>query len=89
MLMVDGGLAENSSALLKLVRRELGSKRVDVLFNTHWHHEQTGSNLALGKAGTKIIAQENTRLWLTTEVTRPWETRTFQRYSKAASPPLS
>ena len=34
------------------------------LINTHWHPEQTGSNERLGKAGARIIAHENTKLWL-------------------------
>jgi cyclase len=86
VVMVDGGLSENSRELLKLVHKTLGSHRVDVLFNTHWHHEHTGSNFTLGKAGAKIIAQENTRLWLTTDITRPWENVTFQPYPKIAQP---
>jgi hypothetical protein len=48
------------------------------LFNTHWHPEQTGSNETLGKAGAQIIAQENTRLWLTTDVKWPWNGQTVQ-----------
>ena len=86
VVMVDGGLAENSNDLIKLVRKYFDAKHIDVLFNTHWHHEHTGSNLALGKAGTKIIAQENTRLWLTTDITRPWESTTFEPYPKVAQP---
>ncbi|HEY8506915.1 MAG TPA: MBL fold metallo-hydrolase [Steroidobacteraceae bacterium] len=62
--LVDGGLQERSAELLKLVSKELGGARVTTLFNTHWHPEQTGSNTTLGKAGAKIIAHENTRLWL-------------------------
>ena len=86
VVMVDGGLAENSRHLLKLVHNELKSRRVDVLFNTHWHPEQTGSNVALGKDGAKIISQENTRLWLTTDITRPWENKTFEPLPKIAQP---
>ncbi len=64
VLMVDGGLAANVGAVLKLVEKETRVRGVQTLFNTHWHPEQTGSNERLGKAGTKIIAHENTRLWL-------------------------
>jgi glyoxylase-like metal-dependent hydrolase (beta-lactamase superfamily II) len=68
LTFVDGGLAENSSALLSLAQRELGTKQVHTLVNTHWHREQTGLNERLGKQGVKIIAHENTRLWLSTTV---------------------
>ena len=39
------------------------ARRVHVLFNTHWHPEQTGSNERLGEDGALIVAHENTRLW--------------------------
>jgi glyoxylase-like metal-dependent hydrolase (beta-lactamase superfamily II) len=71
VLLVDGGLPEHSSALLDKVLKETGAKKVQTLINTHWHPEQTGSNEHLGKAGTKIIAHENTKLWLTYPQTEP------------------
>ena len=71
--LVDGGVAARSAELLELVRREMGAPRVDVLFNTHWHAECIGSNLTLGQAGAKIVAHENTRLWLGTVFQRPWD----------------
>jgi glyoxylase-like metal-dependent hydrolase (beta-lactamase superfamily II) len=37
---------------------------VSTLINTHWHPEQTGSNLAVGKAGGAIIAHEVTKTTL-------------------------
>ena len=62
-LLIDGGLAANSAALLKAVAQVAGSPRVNTLINTHWHPEQTGSNLAVGTAGGVIIAHEVTRLY--------------------------
>jgi glyoxylase-like metal-dependent hydrolase (beta-lactamase superfamily II) len=63
-LLVDGGLAEHSSAVLKAVASATNTKRVHTLINTHWHPEQTGSNEAVGKAGGTIISHEVTRLAL-------------------------
>jgi glyoxylase-like metal-dependent hydrolase (beta-lactamase superfamily II) len=63
-LLVDGGLAAHSSALLKAVASATNSKRVHTLINTHWHPEQTGSNEAVGNAGGNIISHEVTRLAL-------------------------
>jgi glyoxylase-like metal-dependent hydrolase (beta-lactamase superfamily II) len=68
LAFADGGLAGNSSALLSLAQRELGAKQVHSLVNTHWHREHTGLNEHLGRRGAKIIAHENTRLWLSTTV---------------------
>ncbi len=86
VLLVDGGLAERSADLLQAVAALPGSKPVRTLFNTHWHPEQTGSNVILGRAGATIIAHENTRLWLTTDITRPGENRTFRRMPKEGLP---
>jgi glyoxylase-like metal-dependent hydrolase (beta-lactamase superfamily II) len=86
VLLVDGGSAGASDALMKAVSGLPGGGRVHTIFNTHWHPEQTGSNERLGKAGATIIAQENTRLWLTTDVTWPWNGRRFARLPKIAQP---
>ena len=62
-LLIDGGLEPNSKALLKAVANVSGSTRVSTLINTHWHPEQTGSNLNIGSKGSVIIAHEVTRLY--------------------------
>jgi glyoxylase-like metal-dependent hydrolase (beta-lactamase superfamily II) len=62
-LLIDGGLEENSKALLKAVGAATGSTRVSTLINTHWHPEQTGSNLVVGNKGSVIIGHEVTRLY--------------------------
>ena len=72
VLLVDGASAPAADALMKAVSSLPGGGSVHTIFNTHWHPEQTGSNEQLGKAGKTIIAHENTRLWLTTDVTWPW-----------------
>jgi cyclase len=61
--LVDGGPEAGSRELLKAVAEATGAAKVHTLFNTHWHPDQTGSNLRLG-GEAKIIAHENTRLWL-------------------------
>jgi glyoxylase-like metal-dependent hydrolase (beta-lactamase superfamily II) len=86
VLLVDGGAREHSAQLLQAVREITGSARVHTLFNTHWHADQTGSNATLGAAGTRIIAHENTRLWLTTDVEETWEQRVYQPLPKIAQP---
>lgn len=86
VVLVDGASAAGSDALMKAVAGLAGGGPVTTLFNTHWHPEQTGSNELVGKAGKTIIAQENTRLWLTTDVTWPWNGKKFKRLPKAAQP---
>ena len=55
-LLVDGGSARASEALMKTIAGLPGGGPVHTIFNTHWHPEQTGSNEPLGKAGRTIIA---------------------------------
>jgi len=86
VLLVDGGSAGASDALMKAVSGLPGGGPVRTLFNTHWHPEQTGSNERLGKAGAAIIAHENTRLWLTQNITWPWNGRRFTRLPRIAQP---
>ena len=87
VVLVDGGSPEHSKQILQLVEQKTGSKRIHTLFNTHWHWEQTGSNPTLGPAGTKIIAHENTRLWLSTEVVSKWQNdRLFKPLPAKARP---
>lgn len=74
LLLVDGGNVAKSAELLKLLG---GIRPVRVLLNTHWHPDQTGSNEALAKAGAKIIAHENTKLWLGTEINVKWQDKIY------------
>jgi cyclase len=84
--LVDGGLREHSDDLTAAALKAMSAKRVDVLFNTHWHPEQTGSNEKLGKAGTKIIAHENTKLWLGYRNPTPWAQGEYGPLSPKALP---
>lgn len=86
VVLVDGVSAGATDALMKAVAALPGAGPVQTIFNTHWHPEHTGSNERLGEAGKTIVAHENTRLWLTTDVTWPWNGRTFKRLPKVAQP---
>jgi cyclase len=86
VLMIDGGLAQNAAAVAQAVASLPNSGPVRTLFNTHWHPEQTGSNLTLGTAGVTIIAHENTRLWLTQNITWPYDGRRFKKFPRIAQP---
>jgi glyoxylase-like metal-dependent hydrolase (beta-lactamase superfamily II) len=86
VLMVDGGLAEHSSDLLQAVNGSPDPRHIQAVFNTHWHVENTGSNDAIGKAGAKIIAHENTKLWMGAEIVSMWQHRTYKPRLKEARP---
>ncbi len=79
-LLVDSGDAPRAQEILKLA----GS--VKTVFNTHWHLESTGGNEAIAKAGAKLVAHENTRLWMTQEIIHDWEKKVFPPRAKEALP---
>src|SRR5215475_14575861 len=78
LVLVDSGAPEFSASLMKQVAGLAGSKRVQTVFNTHYHLENTGSNEALAQAGAKIIAHESTREWMAT----PYWVPSKDRYEK-------
>jgi glyoxylase-like metal-dependent hydrolase (beta-lactamase superfamily II) len=86
IVLVDGGDAAWSEPLLQTVAARTGSKPYRALFNTHWHSEQTGSNETLGARGVEIIAHENTKLWLGTEVWVRWSDQKFPPLPMPARP---
>src|SRR5579872_2192302 len=65
-VLVDSGAAAFTDALLKRLRELPGATHVTTVFNTHWHRDQVGGNLALGRSEAKIIAHEKTRAHLAT-----------------------
>ena len=86
LALVDGGSAEQSSAVLRAAAALPGGAKIHTLFNTHWHPQQTGSNATLAQAGASIIAHRNTQLWLSTDVTWPWNEETVQPLPPTARP---
>jgi glyoxylase-like metal-dependent hydrolase (beta-lactamase superfamily II) len=85
-LLVNGGAADRSTELLKVVAEQTVGKPVRVLFNTDWHLDNTGANDTLGKAGATIIAHENTRLWMTAEFHVQWQNKIYKPRAKVALP---
>ena len=83
VVLVDGADAAHSAAVLKAISQATGGRPVVTAFNTHWHWPHTGSNETLRQAKIKIIAHENTRLWLTEPVIEEWENRTYPARPKA------
>ncbi len=82
VLLVDSG----SSALAGSVRKSLGSAKVNMLFNTHYHPDQTGGNELFSKAGAEIHSHVITRQWLETDFYVPADDRWVKAQPKAAWP---
>jgi cyclase len=62
-LLIDSSVATASRAIVQALAK-LGPSHLRLLINTHWHFDHTDGNAALHEAGAFIIAQENTRLRL-------------------------
>ncbi len=80
LLLVDGGnysLAGDSALVIPNVR---------ILFNTHYHIDQTGDNARFAAQGAKIIAHERTRQWMASDYWVPSEDRYEKARPKAAWP---
>lgn len=86
LVLVDGGHARWAAALRDTLEHHFGAVPARALLNTHWHVEQTGSNRALGEQGVEIIAHENTKLWLGTEVWVRWSDTIYPPLPEAALP---
>jgi glyoxylase-like metal-dependent hydrolase (beta-lactamase superfamily II) len=83
--LIDGGSSAQSAALLAQVRDRSG-QAPSLLFNTHCHRDQVGSNEALGRAGARIVAHENTKLWLGAEIVSKWENAIYPPLPASALP---
>lgn len=79
IVLVDSG-PPNSAGQLKDFT---GAK---ILFNTHYHLDQTGNNEMFRAAGAKIIAHERTRQWMSADYWLPEEERYEKARPKAALP---
>lgn len=84
--MVDTGAAERSEPLAALMTQATSGAPVELVLNTHWHDDHTGGNDRYGAEGARIIAHENTRLWMSTEYYVDWQDRTYAPRAGAALP---
>jgi cyclase len=80
-VLVDSGAA-GASAALRTAVDALSGGGVGMLFNTHWHLDQVGSNDAYGAGGATIVAHEKTRQRLTAG----YYLTTEDRYEKPLPP---
>jgi glyoxylase-like metal-dependent hydrolase (beta-lactamase superfamily II) len=77
VLLVDGGLESRSAAVLAALERRWPGRKVAVLFNTNWRDEHIGVNAVAAQQGAKIMAHENTKLWIGGDFFVEWEDRHY------------
>jgi glyoxylase-like metal-dependent hydrolase (beta-lactamase superfamily II) len=81
-ILVDSGAPKSGDKILAA----LNGSKVQTLFNTHYHLDQTGNNEMFAAAGAKIIAHERTRQWMSNDYWVPGEERYEKARPKAARP---
>ena len=85
-VLVDSGAAEFTDAVLARLRELPGAGHVTTVFNTHWHREQVGGNLAFGRSEATIVAHEKTRAHLATDYYL-WDEGRYEKALPAAAHP--
>jgi cyclase len=86
LVVVDSGLPEQAGVVASSLKARVPDGRVNTVFNTHWHLENTGANETLAESGARIVAHQNTRLWMATPTWMPGEDRYRQPRPPAAHP---
>jgi len=85
-ILVDVGASKNKERVLEAIKTVGGSAKVQIVFNTHYHADQTGNNEVFAADGAKIIAHEHTRQWMRTDHWVPDQDRYERARLQAAWP---
>jgi len=79
LLLVDSGAPQSGDKVTAALKSWNANAKVQTLFNTHYHLDQTGNNQMFASMGAKIIAHDRTRQWMSTDYWVP----ELDRYEKA------
>ena len=82
LILVDTGAPKSGDK----VKAALNGAKVQTVFNTHYHTDQTGNNEMFAAAGAKIIAHRRTKEWMSVDYWIPQEERYEKARSKSAWP---
>jgi glyoxylase-like metal-dependent hydrolase (beta-lactamase superfamily II) len=83
---VDSGAPKSGDQVTAALKSMAAGARVQTLFNTHYHADQTGNNELFAAAGAKIIAHLRTKEWMSSDYWVPSEERYEKARPKAARP---
>ena len=86
LVLVDSGAPKSGDQVMAALKDLAADAKVQTLFNTHYHLDQTGNNEVFAAAGAKIIAHERTREWMSSDYWVPAEDRYEKARPKAARP---
>ncbi len=86
IVLVDSGAPKSGDKVVAALKAMSASGKVQTLFNTHYHIDQTGNNEMFAAQGARIIAHDRTRAWMSTDYWVPAENRYEKARPKAARP---
>jgi glyoxylase-like metal-dependent hydrolase (beta-lactamase superfamily II) len=86
LVLVDGGAPKSGDQVKASLQGFAPGSRVQILFNTHHHIDQTGNNEMFEAAGAKIIAHKRTLDWMSSDHWVPDQDRFESARPKAARP---
>jgi glyoxylase-like metal-dependent hydrolase (beta-lactamase superfamily II) len=86
LVLVDCGSPKSASSVISGLKTLSPDGKVQTLFNTHYHLDQTGNNEAIASTGAKIIAHERTKQYMATGYWVPAENRYEKARPKGALP---
>ncbi len=86
LVLVDGGAAKSGAQVMAALKSLAPGAKVQTLFNTHHHLDQTGNNEMFSAAGAKIIAHKRALEWMSADHWIQAEERYEKARPKAARP---
>jgi glyoxylase-like metal-dependent hydrolase (beta-lactamase superfamily II) len=86
MVLVDNGVPGSADRVTAALKGLGANTRVQTVFNTHYHLDNTANNEAFAAAGAKIVAHDRTRQWMSTDYWLPDENRYQKARPKGAWP---
>jgi glyoxylase-like metal-dependent hydrolase (beta-lactamase superfamily II) len=86
LVLVDGGAPKSFDRTMAALKGFAPGAKVQTLFNTHHHTDQTGNNEMFSAAGARIIAHKRTLEWMSSDHWIQAEERYEKARPKAARP---
>jgi glyoxylase-like metal-dependent hydrolase (beta-lactamase superfamily II) len=86
LVLVDSGAPKSGDQVMAGLKDLAPGAKVQTLFNTHYHLDQTCNNELFASMGAKIVAHERTREWMSTDYWVPAENRYEKARPKGARP---
>ncbi|HEV8412682.1 MAG TPA: MBL fold metallo-hydrolase [Bryobacteraceae bacterium] len=86
LVLVDSGALKSGEQVMAGLKTFAAGAKVQTLFNTHYHLDQTGNNELFAAAGAKIVAHQRTAEWMSSDYWVPAEERYEKARPKAARP---